>query len=357
MRPMFQSTERDADVVTLPTPDARATAGGSQRWPPSLDQLLEAERNRRTNSADAEACARYDDLRARYEEAHGEILDLFICKHIEGAGAVLTSKDEIKVRYPADQVAALQPEFEEALWRATALGREGIQLLAGRRRTLLASMVQSVVVYLLGVLDSQHQSLHAANGQPAGSSPGRIERSLAAARSELDRIGQFLRRSAQAVAEKFYLQGMLLGLPVLPLLAWAVGSVQMDGVAVPPLVIAVVAGGVGAVISVMTRISAGKLSLDCHATTALLRLAGFFRPLIGAISGLIIYVVVQAGLVPVTPPTQAKGVYFFTAIAFLAGFSERWAQDMLGKSTAGMPGEADPAPRSSTTVNSTIQAD
>jgi hypothetical protein len=328
-----QSDELDRTKPALLT-RVPGRPGGGSKWPPSLDQLLDAERVRRTGAGGPTASADYDDIRSRYEKAHGGIADLYIAKNIEGAGAVLTGLNEVKVRYPADQVAALQPEFEEALWRATAMSREGNQLLSGRQANILAAMIQSVVVYLLGVLDSQHRSLPAGDSQATASSPERIEKSLNAVRQELDRIRIYLRRSAQATAQRFYLQGMLLGVPTLPLLALAVARVRIGDVPALPLVIAGVAGGVGALISVMTRITSGKLTLDCHCGRGVLRLAGAFRPLIGAIMGMVVYVIIRADLIPVAVPAPPRDLYLFSAVAFLAGFSERWAQDMLAKTGA-----------------------
>jgi hypothetical protein len=61
---------------------------------------------------------------------------------------------EIRMRYPGDIVAAVQPEFEAALWRARAMEQQTALLLAGRPRRVLLEMLFSVIVYLLGVLDS-----------------------------------------------------------------------------------------------------------------------------------------------------------------------------------------------------------
>jgi hypothetical protein len=347
------------DLGVPRTPMLKRSSRGRDRspsWPPSLDQLIEAERVRRTGDGTSTS-ADYDRLRARYENAHGEIVDLYVCKNVEGAGAVLTSTNEIKVRYPADQVAALQPGFEEALWRATALSREARQLLVGRQAKILSAMIQSVVVYLLGVLDSQHRSLPAAGDQTADSPPARIEESLATARKELGRIRECLRRSAEVTAQRFYLYGMLIGLPALLLTALSVARVDMTGVPVAPLVVTVLGGGVGALISVMTRITSGNLTLDRHAGRGVLTLAGAFRPLIGGVLGLVLYVIIQAGLVPVAIPAGPKDMYLFSAIAFLAGFSERFAQDMLTKTSGGLaPPAEEPTAGGTTASGTSVQA-
>jgi hypothetical protein len=80
---------------------------------------------------------------------------------------------------------------------------------------------------------------------------------------------------------------------------------------------------------------------------------GAVRPFIGTVFGIIIYALDRAGLLPLQPPeTGADPLYFYAAIAFFAGFSERWAQSTLknaiplsGRSTA-RPDTHPPAPQS-----------
>jgi hypothetical protein len=343
-------SELDNDVVPL-RPPATDGAGHNEidgaKWPPSFDQLLQAERQRRRPGAKAEELLEYADLRARYEDYNGVILDFYVCKNVDGAGSILTDRHEIRVRYPAD-VAASHPGLEDALWRANALSREGNQLLTGRRASILAAMVQSVFVYLLGILDSLDRRGIVAVGPSGTGSAERIQKSLVTAGAELDRIANYLRQATQSMSQKEYLLGMLFGLLGLFPLAFAVGSEYVTEHTAPLPAFIVVAGGAGAIISVMTRISSGKLALDGDASHSLLRLTGAARPLIGAVMALVVYVVILSGLVPVDVPEAAPdSTYLFFAIAFLAGFSERFAQDMLTRaSSLAMPGEkaAGPAP-------------
>jgi hypothetical protein len=49
-----------------------------------------------------------------------------------------------------------------------------------------------------------------------------------------------------------------------------------------------------------------------------------------AIPGLALCVLLQAGLLPLTDRGgQDTKLYFYAGLAFLAGFNEQWAQDML----------------------------
>ncbi len=340
--------------MVRPTESEESGTADGWVWRPSFDQLLQAERMRRRPGVKPESLAEYAHLRSRYEAANGTILDFCVCKNVDGAGSILTSKNEIWVRYPANDIVASHPGLEDALWRANALAREGHQLLTGPRGAVLASMVQSVFVYLLGILDSLHRPQPA--DDPCGQSAERIQKSLVTAGKELDRIATYLRRSTQAVSQKDYLLGMLLGLLGLPLLALGLGMMHIgdaDTAQLPPFVLVV--GGAGAVVSVMTRISSGKLILDPHASRGMLALGGVVRPVIGAVMALVVYVVIQSGLVPMEVPDGTQdATYLFVTLAFLAGFSERFAQDMLSRaSSLAMPGEGE-APADSSPPKATL---
>jgi hypothetical protein len=61
-----------------------------------------------------------------------------------------------------------------------------------------------------------------------------------------------------------------------------------------------------------------------------LAILGAVRPFIGSVFGIIVHALDQADLLPLKPPDSgAKDLYFYAAIAFFAGFSERWAQSTL----------------------------
>jgi hypothetical protein len=81
----------------------------------------------------------------------------------------------------------------------------------------------------------------------------------------------------------------------------------------------------------MLRVTNQPLQIDYHAGKSLMVFAGVFRPLIGALFGLIFFVLLNAGILQAVslPEERDKFLYFVAAITFLAGFSERRAQDIL----------------------------
>jgi hypothetical protein len=90
------------------------------------------------------------------------------------------------------------------------------------------------------------------------------------------------------------------------------------------------AGATGAIVSVLMRMSGvhgNEFKIDHELGSAGVRRLGAFRPLIGAVSGVVVALLAQTTLVA----TQSASVTtaFFIVVAFLAGFSERWTKVML----------------------------
>jgi hypothetical protein len=298
----------------------------------TLDVLIEARRLGRAG-ADARERAAYSHywplLLDLYQQANGRLVEQFFAKQIDAA-AVLTDRAELRMTYPAEKVVAVQPEFEEALWRAAAMVRQAKELLDGRTRMILLRSLHSLLVYLLGVLDSLEPVFDSEERKH------RIQAALTCAKHELDRNQAYLDQASLAAAQKRYLLGMPLGVLVVAGLVLVVGRMQVKDVDVRTALIILVAGGVGAVVSVMARMTRGDLTIDSDASRLIIWFGGFFRPILGAILALALYALILAALVPIAKPESGDQLAFFGGIAFLAGFSERWAQDMLVRTTRGI---------------------
>jgi hypothetical protein len=90
-------------------------------------------------------------------------------------------------------------------------------------------------------------------------------------------------------------------------------------------------GGVGAVVSVLTRMANrdANFHLDHEVGQKEARRLGAFRPFIGATFGAVIYLAIASGLVVIGGTKVDKTLPFYAVVAFLAGFSERWAKVVL----------------------------
>jgi hypothetical protein len=79
--------------------------------------------------------------------------------------------------------------------------------------------------------------------------------------------------------------------------------------------------------------TSGRLDLDIYAGKKSLWRVGAIRPVVGALFGFFIYAAVEGGVIRIGPTDDTSiEFFFFCTIAFIAGFNERWAQDMLGRS-------------------------
>jgi hypothetical protein len=331
----------------------------SDQTTPCLDDLIDAYHRYRTTGS------RKNFLRLlhNYQGADRKIVDQYFAKHIH-AGALHTYRRarfhrrknfEIRMKYPGEKVAVVQPEFEAALWRARSIEQQTALVVAGRPRRVLLELLFSVIVYLLGVLDSLEcvpEAERQGRGSQEPSRADRIERALQTARSELTRLQNFADQASVRSALRHYVVGLFIGGIAVFALSWTASRIQMfEEGPTQDLVRAIAAGGMGAIISVMIRISHGqRLDVDPTQGNSMTCLAGSFRPVIGGALGVALYVLLQADLIPLQIPTEnGRAPYFFTAIAFLAGFSERWAQDTIVRS-APLPTSASTSPNPSTST-------
>jgi hypothetical protein len=90
----------------------------------------------------------------------------------------------------------------------------------------------------------------------------------------------------------------------------------------------------------------GAFEIDHELSRWEVTLFGAYRPLIGSVSGIVIYFLFQTPLVPVEQ--NKLTLPFFVVVSFLAGFSERWTTMMLSgamRTVAEEEPEPQPEPR------------
>lgn len=136
-------------------------------------------------------------------------------------------------------------------------------------------------------------------------------------------------RAAQRYARSKYSQGMVLGVIAIGLLCCAL-AIVFDAHHVPAWNgVAALAGGVGAIVSVLQRMASSKLELEYDAGDGTLITLGAVRPLVGAIFGTILFCAIEGGWLPAIKVETNHELAFYAVLGFLAGFNERFAQDML----------------------------
>jgi len=196
------------------------------------------------------------------------------------------------------------------------------------RQRICLQLVTSSAAHLLSLVDAP-----AAHGNAD-------HELLARERGELDKVEAYYRHAANGQAQITYFAGMATVLGIVALLAGLVLSGGWRaGVA------SVIAGAIGAVVSVIQRINAKDFELDYDVGRPYAFFLGGLRPLIGGALALAISYTFTGGLLhlPVssTDPTTDQRLALIV-ISFVAGFSERWAQDTLA--TAVQIPEAKKAP-------------
>lgn len=295
----------------------------------------------------------YQDVFVAFQEANGELQKLFFCNHTVGAVAVTRKKRESWIGKDKFDFHIVFPtagasEAQGLLLQCRHLSIEARRLLSGRDLRTCLLMIYDLCVSLLRVIDEPG----AASNQLSDEERQRLR----LLKRQLMQVKAYHLRSAQLDSQIEYFLGMGIGVLALPLLwlglSWMLQNVDyINSVDVyrHGVLVSLVAGGIGAVVSVMSRMmKAEGLALNHEAGQLHLMLLGGIRPLIGAVFGVVVFALITADLIPLKnaavmnnalptePSAKAQALFFFAVIAFLAGFSERWAQDMLTVGQGGL---------------------
>jgi hypothetical protein len=266
----------------------------------------------------------FDVLVHNFVRVHGHIRRSYFARNCLAAAA-LTSQDEIEVVLARDVPSS---ELIQIIRRAQGLGYQAWHRLKQYDKRLCQGMIFSVILEVLRRLDQAHE-------QDA-------ERSLAPEEVKslvrnLDEAEEFMLSCAKRQAQTEYIYGMLkygsilLGLLLGSALAIAIVKRSFDDV-LGQVVLVAIAGGFGAAVSVMWRQTSGTfdMKLPTLGSASELRLMGALRPAIGAVFALAVFVFAMSPLLPIE--TTTRDTYLLVALGFLAGFSERFAQDMFARS-------------------------
>ena len=301
----------------------------------SLAGLIEAYKHK--NSASLQS------VRAEFEDSNGKILNAYFAPNVDACVVQVQRLGrpralcQLWVWLDRRDLAFQVPEFANEVWRvlwiARSTERESESMMSRRSREVVAEILFTIAVFLVGNLDAIKVSTDQAVQT--------LQRAAASAKLELDKLEQYINRAAIRGALKHYLFGLPVGAALLfgpVMLMLVLGDLDLGVWSL--LVISVIAGGIGSIASVMFRITRGqKLSIDIQQGPLVTLVAGAFRPIIGAVFGAAIYVMVTGGIIPLSVP-DGKSTHFYAGLAFLAGFSERWAQDTIVRSAPVAPSPA-----------------
>jgi hypothetical protein len=273
----------------------------------------------------------YPRMVEQFERKNGRIVRWYTAKNVFAAAA-LTEEDDIAVTLGRDLPAG-SAELVDLIRRCQEVAYTAWHRLTRFDRRQCQNMIFSVIEEALRQLDSS----------------GRVkaDRSMRQLAKRLGEAEEFMLRCATRRAQGKYLKGMLGGTVVTGMVVGAVALVLVEGGDMTrlagQLLLVATAGAVGAVVSVLWRMTSGSfrmnlptLSHEMKGTDV--RLVAGLRPVIGLVFALATITLVMGAVIPVETQTGTKQTALFAGIGFLAGFSERLAQDMFVRSGQGLTG-------------------
>lgn len=311
----------------------------------SFSELVYAHFNWWSNRADTigdqALAARYDSARRAFERRHGEIVSAYWCSNVESAVA-LTERRRLRgwlsptwgFHRESDWATQSSPEVAAALHRCDELAVRANTVLSGVRQRICMQLVVASASHLLSLVDAR------ANTADEKATAAALKQEHAA----IKEAEAYYTDAANGQAQMVYFGGMATVAIFLSIIAgiWL-------GISWATPLAALIAGAIGAVVSVIQRINNGKFTLDFDIGGRYAFFLGGLRPLIGGTFAMAISFAFTGGLlhlpVAVDESTDSRRLALLV-LGFLAGFSERWAQDTL---TSLLPaGQAAPPPTPAT---------
>ena len=279
----------------------------------------------------------YEELRDRFEAQHGRVVHAFWCSHIESAVALTESPRRHFWRHPqlafhreSDWATKHHPEIAAELHKCDDLAVRAQTVLTGVRRRICLHLVAASAGHLLSLVDSSSQ-------HGGGATAAAVRRESA----ELKKTEEYYKQAANGQAQIAYFFGMAL---VTALIAATCGlTLAYNGWTAG--VAALIAGACGGVVSVVQRINAGDFDLDYDVGRPYAIFLGGLRPLIGGSLALAVSFAFTSGIahLPISlSDPNADSHLALLVVSFVAGFSERWAQDTLATATSFTKPQSEP---------------
>ena len=299
---------------------------------------------------------RFRETLGAFEAESGRIVDAYWCRKDASAVALTVREhphrgavrrlfsgdgDDYRLHRLSDWVTAGTRNLPDLLHDCDILAIKAAKGLEGVPRAVVMQWLMAVEAHVLGFIERHTDS------EPR---PKELAEFTRRQRSELRRIEAYYHEAGEKRARLRYVEGMLgigvLFVAVAALATWGLlalfGFGDLHDESVREFYAATAAGALGAVVSVLMRMSGrGDFAIDHELGRAGVLMVGAWRPLIGTVSGIVVYFLVQTPMLPLDEGSLT--VPFFVVIAFLAGFSERWTRIVLSgaMSTIAERGHAD----------------
>lgn len=330
-QPLASTPAETVTVVAQPETDTHAV---------SFSELVYAHfgwwQSRQNNKSNDTAARSYDACRAAFEARQGEIVRAYWCTNIASAVALTEKKRLRGHRAPiwgfhreTDSATQSSPDIAAELHRCDELAVRADTVLTGVRQRICMQLIVAAAAHLLSIVDDHTNN----TARTPKATP------LEPEHTAIDKAEAYYQEAANGQAQMVYFGGMATVAVALSVVAgiWLAISWASP-------VAALIAGAVGAVVSVIQRINNGKFALEYDVGSPYTFFLGGLRPLIGGAFAMAISFAFTGGLLhlPVAAnETTDHRRLALLVLSFMAGFSERWAQDAL---TSVLPQPRTPTP-------------
>jgi hypothetical protein len=290
-----------------------------------------------------------------FKAQHGQIVESYWCRFAP-SGIALTQnslprrltkffqRDEVlRLHTATDWRTACAPVVASWLHRWETSAIKSSEVLRGTSERIALSWIFATSSRLLASVDRESD---ADAGVEAALQP-----LLADQKTELDAVNDYYHRAGDNSARIVYFRGMLWGTAVLAALvgggflaAWALDWLDPHDASTYTLFVTVAMGALGAILSVMTRMAKRDgFNLEFEVGRKSMRYLGGVRPWIGAFFALALYLALRSSLLEFFPSGSGNphGIYYYSTIAFVGGFSERRAKVLLDSVGVQRSGAAD----------------
>ena len=317
----------------------------------SFGDLVHERWHAEKNPANEAARDRCESTRALFQEEHGKIVDAY-WSHIEAAGVALCCKPlrrgrrEWSLHYSVGSLAAGRPQYSPLLQRVARQSVHASNVLRGMPQRMATANLFALSRDIMVSLETRSPDSGA----------------LEAYRRGLQEISATACEAGRRAAQGVYLKGLLCGLAAIaglaPLLALLFSSVSVPDVDATLFVGCLVAGSLGAAMSVLMRMSSDRLQVSHEFGREDLANLGAARAFIGAVFALLLYFAFKGNLLQqVNVPDHGAGEFaFFVTSGFVIGFSERFAKEIVRAAESGAAGtrrRADEEPEAGQTAKRT----
>lgn len=282
----------------------------------------------------------YRDRLRRFKQQHGEILEEYWCRGV-ASGAMLTARlgrrrwtrlfkrDSILRLHAATDWRTADSQYLSAyVYRWQTAGIKASEILRGTSERIALHRIFNGVTRVLAFADCE--------GAEKTKPWGDLARFRAVQDAQLADVDAYYRAAGQNQGRIVYFLGMVVGALVLAatvggafLLAWQLDWIDPSHEPTYTLFVTIAMGAGGAILSVMTRMAKeDSFSVEFEVGRKAVRFLGALRPWIGALFALALYLALKSNLLEFLQGVD-HSVYFYAAIGFLTGFSERRAKVLI----------------------------